>query len=322
MMRISLTLMCVAFLAASALAVAPAPTLINYQGKLVDSNSDPLVTGNYVVKFSIYDASTVGNLVWGPQIFGEGHGDEVPVVNGYFNVVLGPEDHAVPPRPIERAFGASERYLEITVKKGADPEVIIAPRQRLLSTPYAMKANNGCPPGTILPFAGTNVPDGWLLCDGAAVDKADYADLYANIGTAWGNPLALNGHDFNLPDLRGRFLRGKSDGTGRDPGVASRVVSNTGGNTGDNVGSLQNETTHTHGGGSLKAAFCVDDWSGIVAEMVSGSFGANVGFNATWFGVDPHDEVHSMTPVSGVTSAELTPDTHPKNVNVIYIIKY
>jgi hypothetical protein len=357
MMRVSLTVMCVAFLAASAFAAAPAPTLVNYQGKLVDSNGDPLATGNYIVKFSIYDAATDGTQIWGPQIFGEGHGDEVPVVNGYFNVVLGPEDHSDPPggpRPIERAFSAPERYLEVTVKKGADPEVVIAPRQRLLSVPYAMKASNGCPAGTILPFAGSNVPEGWLLCNGAVVTIANYPDLFAAIGTAWGDP-APPGTDFNLPDLRGRVPRGVDAGSNRDPGRTARAASAANGNQGDAVGSVQDDAAreHNHAVGSLKTRFSA---SGTVARFsrlgpyyspFKDGDGAQDGdaqneapkdigpvmltysTNYTMTGISVAAETSTGSTyleISGSTAGQSNTssaeDTHPDNAYVNYIIKY
>lgn len=57
--------------------------------------------------------------------------------------------------------------------------------------------------GVIQMFAGTSPPAGWLVCDGSAVSRADYALLFAAIGTAWG---AGDGSTtFNLPDMRGRF---------------------------------------------------------------------------------------------------------------------
>lgn len=57
-------------------------------------------------------------------------------------------------------------------------------------------------------YFGVEAPDGWLLCDGSAVSRATYANLYAKIGTTWG---AGNGFStFNLPDLRGKFPIGSS----------------------------------------------------------------------------------------------------------------
>lgn len=62
------------------------------------------------------------------------------------------------------------------------------------------------PIGTIVPFGGSTVPDGYELCDGSEVLKTDYPDLYAVIGDAFGT--ASENTKFVLPDLRGEFLRG------------------------------------------------------------------------------------------------------------------
>jgi microcystin-dependent protein len=101
----------------------------------------------------------------------------------------------------------------------------------------------GVPAGVMMAFAGSiaNIPAGWALCDGAAINRTTHAGLFASIGTSWG---AGDGSTtFNLPDLRGMFLRGVDGGTGRDPDAASRTASNAGGNTGDNVGSQQGGAT-------------------------------------------------------------------------------
>jgi microcystin-dependent protein len=102
------------------------------------------------------------------------------------------------------------------------------------------------PPGTIIAYGGAEPPAGWLPCDGSSLDGTDaaYAALYAAIGTGFGgNPTSQT---FNLPDLRGRFLRGVDDATGRDPEAASRGASNAGGNTGDNPGSVQGASLAAH----------------------------------------------------------------------------
>lgn len=62
-----------------------------------------------------------------------------------------------------------------------------------------------CPAGVILPFGGSAAPEGWLLCDGSAKSSAALAGLFAAIGYNWGNP---GGGSFNIPDLRGSFVRG------------------------------------------------------------------------------------------------------------------
>ena len=102
-----------------------------------------------------------------------------------------------------------------------------------------------CPPGVILPFGGATAPDGWLLCNGDAISRTVYAALYAAVGIAWG--YGDNSTTFNLPDMRGRFPRGRDGGIARDPDRATRTAANTGGNTADNVGSVQGHQFQDHG---------------------------------------------------------------------------
>ena len=65
------------------------------------------------------------------------------------------------------------------------------------------------PAGTLLPFAGTAVPDGYLLCNGAEVSRADYANLFAAIGTKWGE--GDGSTTFTLPNFNDRFIEGTTD---------------------------------------------------------------------------------------------------------------
>jgi len=68
----------------------------------------------------------------------------------------------------------------------------------------------GVPIGGIMPFAGANVPYGYLLCDGGEVERAKFPDLFDVIGTTYNGSTPLNGTGtFRLPDLRGRFALGK-----------------------------------------------------------------------------------------------------------------
>ncbi len=72
------------------------------------------------------------------------------------------------------------------------------------------------PPGAVMAFARNTAPNGWLECNGAAVSRTIYADLFAAIGTTFG---AGNGSTtFNLPNLRGEFIRGWDNGRGVDAG--------------------------------------------------------------------------------------------------------
>lgn len=105
--------------------------------------------------------------------------------------------------------------------------------------------SSGVPIGTIISAGFATAPAGYLFCDGSVVSRTTYANLFAAIGVGFGNP---SGTTFNLPDLRGRFLRGQDDSAGRDPDASSRTAMNTGGNTGDAVGSIQGSvyTSHIH----------------------------------------------------------------------------
>lgn len=72
------------------------------------------------------------------------------------------------------------------------------------------------PVGAIIPFPMAAIPAGYLACNGQAVGRATYPELYAAIGTAYGT--GDGSTTFNLPDLRGEFIRGWDNGRGVDPG--------------------------------------------------------------------------------------------------------
>lgn len=66
---------------------------------------------------------------------------------------------------------------------------------------------NTVPVGSIMCFAGATAPEGWLLCDGQAINRINYKKLFSTIGTTYGNG---NGSTtFNLPNLCDRFPMGK-----------------------------------------------------------------------------------------------------------------
>lgn len=74
------------------------------------------------------------------------------------------------------------------------------------------------PSGTVMYFAASTAPTGWLKANGATVSRSTYSALFASIGTTFG---AGDGSTtFVLPDLRGEFIRGWDDGRGVDSGRA------------------------------------------------------------------------------------------------------
>lgn len=104
--------------------------------------------------------------------------------------------------------------------------------------------SQAAPPGMIGAFGFLTTPTGWLLCDGASVSRTTYANLFAAIGLSYGN----NGPptNFNVPDLRGMFLRGVALTSGNDPDDSLRTPNNPGGQSGDNVGSQQSSAFASH----------------------------------------------------------------------------
>jgi microcystin-dependent protein len=96
----------------------------------------------------------------------------------------------------------------------------------------------------IVPFEA--VPTGWRECDGSTLSRTTFAALFAKIGTRHGSG---NGSTtFHLPDYRGRFLRVWGNSATRDPDRGTRTAMNSGGVTGNAVGSVQDDAfeTHTH----------------------------------------------------------------------------
>lgn len=145
---------------------------------------------------------------------------------------------------------------------------------------------NPMPPGSVMAFAGAVAPTGFFLCQGQAVSRADYADLYAVIGDTYGP--GDGSTTFNLPDLRGEFIRGFDDGKGVDAG---RVLGSA---QGDELGS------HTHNFDDVRA--------GTPVEFVTTAGSGNEAF--------PNDAATVATESAGGA------ETRPRNVAMNYIIRF
>lgn len=87
--------------------------------------------------------------------------------------------------------------------------------------------------GTVLPFAGSTAPTGWLLCYGQAISRTTYANLFAVIGTTYG--VGDGSTTFNLPDLRGRIAAGKDNMGGSAAGVLTVTLTGTKASTSSGV---------------------------------------------------------------------------------------
>lgn len=97
------------------------------------------------------------------------------------------------------------------------PTAAVGTNTTQIATTAFVQANASAnPAGAIIYHAANAIPAGYLKANGAAVSRTTYADLFAAIGTTYG---AGNGSTtFNLPDLRGVWIRGFDDGRGVDTG--------------------------------------------------------------------------------------------------------
>ena len=97
--------------------------------------------------------------------------------------------------------------FDIINKKYADS--LVNRVKNLIDTIY-------CPPGTMMWYPSTKVPEGWLVRDGSEYDKELYSNLYKVIGDIYSSENPTREGYFRVPDDRGLFIRGWDDGKGYD----------------------------------------------------------------------------------------------------------
>lgn len=185
-----------------------------------------------------------------------------------------------------------------------------------LSAALKRLLGNVVPSGAIMPFGGPNIPEGWLLCDGRALDKdADeglYQSLFDAIGSSWGDGSTGVGSqadltEFNLPDTRGRFLRGVAGESELDRAKErdERGASAPGGESGNKVGSRQGDGIGEHIHTVLLRSTHNDERDG-------------KGF----FLINSATEQNGPIPKPSLVNDGAKTETRPANVYVNYIIKY
>ena len=162
------------------------------------------------------------------------------------------------------------------------------------------------PVGCVQAFAGNTLPNGWLLCDGSAVSRTDYADLYSVIGDTYG---AGDGSTtFNLPNLVDKFVEGSATaGTVKTAGLPNITgyASQIGSVYGHNYGLRMNDTVF---GGALKKG----------SDTAVGSY-----WDYPYVGED-HDTISVLdfdaSSSNAIYGASNT--VQPPSVTMRYIIKY
>lgn len=226
-------------------------------------------------------------------------------------------------------FAAVYYWMKIEIEEGSTwREVSYA---ALPSSPYSEVSHNSLTfSGMIAPFAGPydeeKIPKGWLLCDGRAVSRMEYQNLFNAIGVAWGK--GDGSTTFNLPDLRGMFLRGVSENSGNDPDAGIRERPNMkidGGNTGNNVGSYQGDAIRNITG-SIDASSTADNCQafGETYPTANGALNAIMGWNRQLSDANGGNTMLRgfSFDASKAPNVNVGGDNRPKNVYVTYIIKY
>ena len=182
------------------------------------------------------------------------------------------------------------------------------------TVPYAKAAENGVPVGSIMPFAGTKakIPDGWFFCDGTAYSSTEYPRLYEVIGESWGN----TGGDFQVPDLRGVFLRGINDSRTDDYADPDTRT----------VGSFQNDTiqSHNHNGATQGAGAHNHDNGSYKYLLKSDGLRTSGGQDNTSGepNVKYKGEIKAVGDHSHPIDSDGGAETRPVNAGVNFIIKY
>jgi len=179
--------------------------------------------------------------------------------------------------------------------------------------------NITCPVGSIVAFAGnvekytatgdslTNFSTqpiesfGWMLCDGSAISASQYPELYAALGDLYGSSGTGDEMTFNLPDLRGQFLRGLGTDQASNE---SRTAAKNGKQNG--VGSTQKDAlqTHQHQYGEPTGAMPGDKGSAFAA-------------------INPNAYTGPPTSEKDPSSINVSKfETRPTNIFVNFLIKY
>lgn len=190
------------------------------------------------------------------------------------------------------------------------------------------------PCGSIMPFAGSTIPAGWLLCNGQAVSRTTYSSLFAALGgisSPWG--LGNGSTTFNVPDLRKRVPVGKGDsGTlsslGAIGGAETMSLSEahiaahthsfsaTTSNSGDHQHAPPVAVTYGGNAGNYRSVFATNspfwsggDWNNAVtgggnhSHTLSGTTGTGSGSGSAFGLLQPYAVVNYIIKFSAVVAA-------------------
>lgn len=123
-------------------------------------------------------------------------------------------DTPTPPDATESNRGMIEIATQNEVNQGRDKERAVTPAS-LKAYADTQIVTMAAPTGSVICYTGTAPPAGYLECNGREYLRSEYSALFTVIGTRFGNGNGTT--SFNVPDLRGEFVRGWDNGRGVDP---------------------------------------------------------------------------------------------------------
>ena len=280
----------------------------SYQGRLTNPAGDPLESGGYYMEFWFYNTQDENNVT----AICHGIGSDVVVKNGNFSVVLDANASADGDcNFIEMMSQNADVWMQLKVRaQGSDTLETLKPRINVGAVPRAHHSQvaevaksslDGSPVGTISAFYGNTAPDGWLVADGSSItwdethpEYRQLIDHLRNISSS--HQVGSNGA--LLPDLRGVFIRGKNFSRNIEEGNEDGDLA---------IGAYQSDAFEYHG--HEFRVFSVTPNTGCnhaLAEGHEDCGGTNFHQGLNWDQVLPNGD----------------DETRPRNVTVLYIIKY
>lgn len=142
--------------------------------------------------------------------------------------------------------------------------------------------------GAVMYFAMDTAPTGWLKANGAEINRSTYSRLFSAIGTTFGS--GDGSTTFNLPDLRGEFIRGLDENRGADPDSRS-------------LGSSQGTALEDHGHTFKAGDQTPNQFGGVLTTNTGNSYATK-----------------KLT--AGITNASASSESRPRNVALLPCIKF
>lgn len=186
------------------------PAKLSYQANIIDANGIPIGNSapeNHTIDFTIYDQSTAGNAIY--------HETQLVTIDkGSFSILLG--DGTIDSTKRFKALSdvfydstASDRYVEVTVTLANNVQTTLAPRVRLVTSPYSFLASNAinASQATYSTIAGSLTNSGTSFSAGV-VARLDASQSFNGICTF--NQIAVLAGGLRLSDQK-LYLRGSPD---------------------------------------------------------------------------------------------------------------